>query len=551
MGYLIKTDFSEIKVSKGEQFFKIADELQKHNKYKILAINFNNEIKELWKKVQDNGYAKAVDITSGEGMRIYRRALLFIMYIALRRMYKNIDLVVHHSIGPGLYFEIKGMRNNEKNIEKLKEEMKKIIDENLLFEKITISKFDAIKYFESIGENDKALLFKYRKKTTVKVYKCDKYINYFYEYMPPSTGYIDKFDIIKHDKGYVLLHPTEQSPDNIPEFNPLPKLSATFIEYKNWLDILNIKNVGELNALIAKGVKSSGELIRISEALHEKKYANIADEIIKRKNVRLICLAGPSSSGKTTSAKRISLELKVHGKEPLQISLDDYYIDFEKIPLTPDGKKDLESLRALDLDLLNQNLKDLIEGKEVELPRYNFISGKREWTGKKVKVGKKQPIIIEGIHGLNEKLTESIPRDQKFKVYVSALIQMNLDEMNRIPTTDTRLIRRIVRDYNFRGATALRTLQLWPEVRKGEEENIFPYQEEADIMFNSYLIYELPILKLFAEPLLLEIDNTLPEYTEAKRLLRFLDYFLPLPAIHEVPRISVLREFIGNSAFEY
>lgn len=551
MGYIVNTDYKDIKVSKGEQFFKIADVLQKNTPYTILAINYNNEIKELWKKVQGNGYAKPVNITSNEGMRIYRRALLFIIYIALKRIRKKANLVVHHTIGPGLYFEIKGFRNTEENITKLKEEMKKVISENLLFEKITLSKFDAIKYFNEVGEYDKGALFKYRKKTTVKVYKCDKYINYFYEYMPPSTGYIDKFDIISYDKGFILLHPNNLNPDKIPEFKPLPKLSATFIEYKKWLDILNMKNVGELNSLIAKGVKKGGELIRISEALHEKKYANIADEIMKRKNVRLICLAGPSSSGKTTSAKRIALELKVHGKEPLQISLDDYYFDYERIPLTAEGKKDLESLRALDLDLLNRNLKDLIDGKEVELPRYNFITGKREWAGKKVKVEKNQPIIIEGIHGLNEKLTESIPRDQKFKVYVSALIQMNLDEMNRIPTTDTRLIRRIVRDYNFRGATALRTLRLWPEVRKGEEENIFPFQEEADVMFNSYLVYELPILKLFAEPLLLEIDNSLPEYTEAKRLLRFLDYFLPLPAINEVPRISVLREFIGNSAFEY
>ncbi|AEX86168.1 uridine kinase [Marinitoga piezophila KA3] len=551
MSYIVKTKNGEFKIKKGEQFFKIAEELQKKNKYTVLAVKFNNEIKELWKKVHGSGYAEPVDVTSTEGMRIYRRALLFIIYIALKRKFKKSKLVVHHSIGSGLYFEIKGVKNSEKNIEKLKAEMKKIIEEDLLFEKITLSKFDAIKYFDENDEKDKAILFKYRKKTTVKVYKCGEYINYFYEYMPPSTGYIELFDVIAYDKGFVLLHPNQSSPDKIPEFKPLPKLSATFIEYKKWLDILNIQNVGELNSLIAKGVNKSGELIRIAEALHEKKYANIADQIMKRKHVRLICLAGPSSSGKTTSAKRIALQLKVNGKEPLQISLDDYYMDYEKIPLTPEGKKDLESIEALDLDLLNRNLKDLIEGKEVELPRYNFVTGKREWTGKKVKAGKNQPIIIEGIHGLNEKLTESIPRDQKFKVYVSALIQMNLDEMNRIPTTDTRLIRRIVRDYNFRGATALRTLQLWPEVRKGEEANIFPYQEEADIMFNSYLIYELPILKLYAEPLLLEIDNTLPEYTEAKRLLRFLDYFLPLPAIKHVPNISVLREFIGDSTFEY
>jgi uridine kinase len=411
--------------------------------------------------------------------------------------------------------------------------------------------FDAIKMFEDLNENQKALLFKYRKKTTVKLYKCGEYINYFYEYMPPSTGYIDKYDIIPYENGFILLHPTPKDPYNIPKFHPLPKLSATFIEYKKWLKILNVGSVGELNKIIAQGHRNFSEIIRISEALHEKNYSNIVDKIYKRKGIRLICLAGPSSSGKTTSAKRIALQLKVRGKRPVQISLDNYYLDYDKIPLDKNGKKDLESINALDLDLLNKNLKDIIDGKKVRLPIYNFASGKREWSKDEIQLEKDQPVIIEGIHGLNEKLTEDIDRNQKFKIYVSALIQMNLDSMNRIPTTDTRLVRRIVRDYNFRGASALRTLKMWPDVRKGEELNIFPYQEEADLMFNSYLAYELPILKLYAEPLLLEIDNTVKEYTEAKRLLRFLDYFLPMPIMTDIPRISILREFIGGSSFKY
>ncbi len=540
-----------INIKEGESFLKIAEMFQKKKELKILAIKFNNEIKELWKKVEKDGSAEIVDVSSNEGMRIYRRALLFIIFIALKRKFPRKILKVHHAIGEGLYFEIEKLKPTEKNIQLLKNEVDKIISENLLFEKITYNKFDAIKIFKDLNENQKALLFKYRKKTNVKLYKCGEYINYFYEYMPPSTGYIEKYDIIPYEKGFILLHPTPKSPYKIPRFKPLPKLSSTFIEYKKWLGILNIESVGELNEIIAEGHRKFAEIIRISEALHEKKYSTIADEICKNKTVRLICLAGPSSSGKTTSAKRIALQLKVKGKKPIQISLDNYYLEHDKIPVDKNGKKDLESINALDLDLLNKNLKDIIDGKEVQLPYYNFVTGKREWIKEKVKLEKNQPVIIEGIHGLNEKLTESIPRDQKFKIYVSALIQMNLDSMNRIPTTDTRLVRRIVRDYNFRGSTALRTLKMWPEVRKGENKNIFPYQEEADVMFNSYLVYELPILKLYAEPLLLQVENTIPEYTEAKRLLRFLDYFLPMPEMGEIPKISILREFIGGSSFKY
>ncbi len=540
-----------MKVEDGKTFSWIANQLQKNNKLKILAIKFNNEIKELWKAINKDGEIKVVDVSSPEGMRIYRRALLFIIFIALKRRFPNKRLRVHNAIGEGLYFEIENLKPTESNISKLKKEIDTIIGEDLKFEKISFDKFEAIRIFKKLNENQKALLFKYRKKTTVKLYRCGEYINYFYEYMPPSTSYITTYDIIPYEKGFVLLHPTPNYPEGVPPFKPLPKLFATFLEYKNWLKVLNIESVGELNRIIASGHRNFAEIIRISEALHEKKYSNIADQICKRKDIRLICLAGPSSSGKTTSAKRIALQLKVKGKKPVQISLDNYYLEYKNIPTNSEGKKNLESINALDLELLNKNLEDIIKGKEVRLPIYNFANGKREWSKEKIKLQANQPIIIEGIHGLNEKLTESIPRNQKFKIYVSALIQMNLDSMNRIPTTDTRLVRRIVRDYNFRGASALRTLKMWPDVRKGEDNNIFPYQEEADIMFNSYLVYELPILKLYAEPLLLEIDNSIAEYTEAKRLLRFLDYFLPMPEMGEIPKISILREFIGGSSFKY
>jgi uridine kinase len=369
--------------------------------------------------------------------------------------------------------------------------------------------------------------------------------------MPLRTGDLTDFNLIKVDKGFVLVTPNEKSPSKVPKYKHLNKLSSTFNEYNEWLKILEIRTVGELNDYISKGKQSAIELIGISEALHEKKYAQIADDIIKRKNIRLITLAGPSSSGKTTSSKRISLQLRVNGLRPVEISLDDFFVERYKTPLDEYGNYDFESLYALDLDLFNNILTDLIKGKEVRLPRFNFVTGKREWRNNRIKITEDQPIIVEGIHGLNEKLTKSISRNKKYKVYVSALTQLNIDRVNRIPTTDSRIIRRIVRDFNFRGHDALATIKMWPSVRRGEEHNIFPYQEEADVMFNSNLIYELSILKIFAEPLLLKIDNSVPEYSEAKRLLKFLDYFLPITELEEIPRKSVIREFIGRSTFEY
>lgn len=405
--------------------------------------------------------------------------------------------------------------------------------------------------FKEIGEEDKALLFKYRKKSTVNIYYAGKYFNYFYGYLPYSTGYVNKFKLKKVEKGFVIIHPTNRFPNDLPDYSYSPKLFATFEEYKNWLDIMEIKTVGELNSIISQGAERVRDIIRVAEVLHEKKYTQIADEIVNRKNIRLITIAGPSSSGKTTSAKRIALHLKVHGLRPVPISLDDFFLEREKTPRDENGNYDFESINALDLELFNNTMVDLIKGKEVTLPKFDFKTGKRFWQDEPLKIKENQPIIIEGIHGLNELLTASISKEQKFKIYVSSLTQMNLDSMDRIPTTDTRLIRRLVRDYYFRGYSAEDTLKIWPSVVRGEHKNIFPFQDEADIMFNSHLVYELSVLKLFAEPLLLPIDNSHPEYTEAKRLLRFLDYFLPITELDEIPKTSIIREFIGKSAFRY
>ncbi|BBE30141.1 uridine kinase [Tepiditoga spiralis] len=534
-------------IPEGSTFGVLAKKHELETGRTVFAVKYNNNIKELFKIPNEDGIIEFLDLSTSDGVKIYQRGLLFLLEIALKELNKNENLYVQSSIGNGLYCEFETKNPSEDFINKLKEKMNELIEQNLPFKKENIEKFKAIKMFKDAGKDDKALLFKFRKKSTVNIYSIKKYFNYFYGYMPESTGTLKKFDLIKQGNGIVLLQPNQESPDEVPEYRHLEKLSSTFKEYTQWLKIMEIKTVGELNELISHGKESAVELIRVADALHEKKYAMIADEIIKNDKIKLILIAGPSSSGKTTSAKRIALQLKVNGIKTIPISLDDYFVERDKTPRDENGDYDFESINALDLELFNQNMMDLFEGKEVTLPKYNFVTGKREWHQKTLKLEKGQILIVEGIHGLNEKLTNKIPREWKFKIYVSALTQMNLDDVNRIPTTDTRLIRRIVRDFNFRGHSALDTLKMWPSVRKGEEENIFPYQEEADIMFNSHLAYELAVLKIFAEPLLLQVDNTVPEYSEAKRLLRFLDYFLPITELEEIPKKSVIREFIGRS----
>jgi len=533
------------------KFIDIAKKFEKTSGKQVLYVKFNNDIKELFSKVSKSGSIQFCDITTLDGVRIYRRGLFFVLYIALKEINPEDRFYVNNTLNDAMYCEFKSGEPSEDYLLLIENKMREIVEKDIVFEKKTIDKFDAIKMFKEIGEEDKALLFKYRKKSTVNVYYAGKHFNYFYGYLPYSTGYVNKFKLKKVEKGFVIIHPTNRFPCDVPDYSYSPKLFATFEEYKNWLDIMEIKTVGELNSIISQGAERVREIIRVAEALHEQKYAQIADEIVNRKNIRLITIAGPSSSGKTTSARRIALHLKVHGLRPVPISLDDFFLEREKTPRDENGNYDFESINALDLELFNKTMIDLIKGKEVILPKFDFKTGTRFWRDETLKIKENQPIIIEGIHGLNELLTNSIPKEQKFKIYVSSLTQMNLDSMDRIPTTDTRLIRRLVRDYYFRGYSAEDTLKIWPSVVRGEHKNIFPFQDEADIMFNSHLVYELSVLKLFAEPLLLTIDNSHPEYTEAKRLLRFLDYFLPITELDEIPKTSIIREFIGKSAFRY
>ncbi|PLV59451.1 nucleoside kinase [Thermotoga sp. KOL6] len=547
-----KIDNRKITLKEGENLFKIADEYQKYFKYKILAARVNNRIVELFRAPDRGGELEFLDLTDKDGLRIYQRGLVFLASLAIKKLNSNWKLKVLHSLGKGIYCEIyeneRLMLPNSENVTTIKRKMRELVERDLPIEKRTFYKNEAKEILSKEGLFKTVELFKYRKKRTVKLYHCDGFWAYFYGYLPPSTGRIDTFDVQSYNQGIVLVHPDPKT-DELPTIH-MPKLSRVFLEYARWLNVLEVEYVSDLNNIIAHSERKVAELMLLSEALHEKKIADIADEISKDKRRRLVLIAGPSSSGKTTFAKRLSIQLRVNGLKPVAISLDDYFVDREKTPRDENGNYDFDSIEALDIELFNRHLQDLLAGKEVVLPKFNFKTGKR-MRGPTLKLEKDNIIIVEGIHGLNERLTASIPKEQKFKIYVSALTQLNIDDHNRVTTTDTRLLRRIVRDYKFRGHSAHDTLKMWPNVRRGEERNIFPYQEEADAMFNSALVYEIPVLRIFAEPLLVQVPEETPEYSEALRLLKLLDFFLPITNIEDIPDKSILREFIGRSIFKY
>lgn len=543
-------------IAPGTTLEQIAKDYEKKTGKMVLGARLNNSIVELFRPIYRSVEVSFITLDSQDGMRIYQRGLLFILHAAVRSLFKTYALKVLHTIGHGIYCEIRDKNTpvelSEDDVKNIANEMRKWAEADIRFKKNELQKSEAIQLFASAEMEDKVKLLKYRKKKTVKVYEANGHFDYFYGYMPPSTGYLKWFDIVKYEQGFVLLLPVvKDGKISVPAFKPLPKLSAVFLEYSRWLEIMEINSVGELNEVIAKGERAVTDLIILAEALHEKRIAMISEEIKKKGNVRLVLIAGPSSSGKTTFSKRLMIQLKASGFKPVTISLDDYFVDREKTPRDENGNYDFEALEAIDVDLFNRNLVDLFNGKEVEIPKFNFVTGKREPVGTKMKIDKDQIIIVEGIHGLNPKLTELVPEELKFKIYASALAQLNLDNVNRLHTTDVRLLRRMVRDSKFRGHDALATLRMWDSVRRGEERNIFPYQENADAMFNSALIYEVSVLKIFAEPLLAVVPDDVPESTEANRLLKILDYFLPITNIEDIPRTSIIREFIGRSAFRY
>lgn len=514
----------------------------------IVAAMLNNDVKDLQAAVPDGATVDFVDLTSEEGTRVYRRSLAFVLVAAARDLFPAGEVTVEHSISKGLYCELHLERElTGEDVERLQARMREIVAEDRPFVRRSMPRGEAIALFAAAGQTEKVRLLGQLDRETVSVYYCGDAYDYFYGTMVPSTGYLQVFELRYRAPGFILRFPEKEAPAVLPPYTEQSKLFKIFQEGEQWGKILRCPYVANLNEYAAEG--RLAEIIRIAEALHEKKLAQIADFITEHCNqVRVILVAGPSSSGKTTFAQRLSVQLRVNGVRPVPVSLDDYFVSREQTPRDEGGDFDFEAIEAIDLELFNEHLVRLLKGESVKIPTYDFMTGQREYRGHRIQLEPDQPLIIEGIHGLNERLTRAVPRDQKVKIYISALTQLSIDNHNRIPTTDTRLIRRIVRDSQFRSHDALKTLERWPSVRRGEERNIFPFQEEADIMFNSALIYELGVLRGCAEGLLREIGPDSPKYSEAKRLLNFLSYFTPL-SDEDIPANSILREFVGKSCF--
>lgn len=527
---------------------EISKDVARHYPSNIMAALVNGKVRNLETVVSSPAVLKFLDLTTREGARIYQRSLTLLLIYATRLLFPTAHIKVEHSLGKGLYCEIKKTPAlSAEDVVELEKKMWELINKDLSIVRKKLPISEAITFFEQEGFDDKVRLYRRWPKEDLTVYSLGDLTASLHGYMVPSLGRLHLFSVQYHAPGLILRFPDEEDPFSIPKFIKQSKLFDIFRESEQWYRVLGFDAVGVLNDLLEAG--QGPDIIRIAEALHEKKIAQIADLITSRKNeISIILIAGPSSSGKTTFAQRLRTQLLVNGIRPFPISLDDYFVDREHTPLDEANNPDFEHIEAIDLELFNKHLLHLINGEEVQIPTFNFNTGVREYNGHTLKLQKNQPLIIEGIHGLNEQLTQSIPRLSKFKIYVSALTALNIDSYTRIHTTDTRLLRRIVRDNQFRGTDALTTIRRWPSVRRGEERNIFHLQEEADTMFNSALVYELAVLKIFAQPLLEKISETDPEYIDAKRLLRFFSAFVSLGA-HHIPTNSILREFIGESCF--
>jgi uridine kinase len=514
----------------------------------VVGARVHNSIRELSDRLDKDASVRFLDCTNEDGVRIYSRGLSFVLIKAVSDVFPDARTIIEHSLSKGLFCEIDfGRPLMREDVERIDERMRQIIKSDFAIEKRVVPKEEALEIFGAAGQYDKVLFLKHLRKKMVTIYGIERMYDYFFGHMPPSTGYLRNYELLYYPPGIVLRFPSAGDGGVLPSFTDIKKIALVFFEFKKWGRILNIGDVGALNEIISNG--EFNDIVRVAEALQEKKIAQIADLITGQKErLRLILIAGPSSSGKTTFSHRLSVQLRVNGMKPVPISIDDYFKDRELSPRDEFGQFDFECLEAVDVALFNEHLRRLIWGEEVELPRFDFVEGRRKDRGRRLKVSPEHLLIVEGIHALNERLTESIPKHNKYKIYISALTQLNLDNHNRIPTTDVRLIRRIVRDFQFRGHSALDTIRMWPSVRRGEEKNIFPFQEEADTMFNSALVYEMAVLKGYAEPLLRKIKPGQPEYSEAGRLLSFIEYFQS-GNNDEIPPNSILREFIGAACF--
>ena len=526
-------------------------EAQGRYPHKIVLARVDGKLSELSENVfiQDTCNYEWVTTADTSGMQTYRRSVTLLMLKAVRDVYgKDVKVCVEYSLSRGYYCSVSGDIIVDRDfINKVSERMIELVDDALPFTKFTVGLDEAIRIFHEEEMYDKEKLFRYRRASRVNLYELDGYRDYFYGYMVPDTSYLTVWQLFLYDKGFVLQLPEKNEPETLPEFNPQNKLFHVLDESTKLAIKLGIENVGDLNDAVASG--EINELILVQEALQEKKIADIAEDIASRPEVKFVMIAGPSSSGKTTFSHRLSIQLRTQGLKPHPIGLDDYFVNRENTPKDENGNYNFECLEAIDIEQFNSDMTRLLAGEEVELPTFNFKTGRREYKGNFKKLGVDDILVIEGIHGLNDKLSHSLDKKNKYKIYISALTQLNIDEHNRIPTTDGRLIRRMVRDARTRGTTAKGTIAMWESVRKGEEENIFPYQETADAMFNSAMLYELAVLKPYAEPALFGIRPGEPEYEEAKRLLKFLDYFLAVGS-EELPKNSIIREFVGGSCFK-
>jgi len=535
----------------GITFGEIASVYQKDYPYPIALAVRNGKIKELFKKVDQDCTVEFLTLADDTGHKSYNRTATMILMKAIDDVVgtdKVEQIKMEFAIGNGYYCAKKGdFEVTDALVAKIKAKMQEYIDKDYCIIKKSMPIDEANVLFAQQKMADKVSLFRYRGSSSVNVYNLDGYYDYYYGFMLPSTGYVRCFDLQKYEDGMVLILPNRSNPTALDEFKPLPKLFKSMEIASDWGEKLGVDTVSDLNDEIRKG--RFNELVLVQEALQERRISEIASDIVSRGGIKFVMIAGPSSSGKTTFSHRLSVQLRTHGLTPHPIAADDYFVDRENTPRQPNGDYDFECLEAIDTQKFNEDMCALLAGERVELPTFNFVTGKREYKGNFKQLGPDDILVIEGIHGLNDKMSYALPADSKYKIYISALTTLNIDEHNRIPTTDGRLLRRLVRDARTRGATAKRTVQMWPSVRKGETENIFPFQESADAMFNSALIYELAVLKPYAEPLLYSIEKGEPEYFEAVRLLKFLSYFLGV-GTEELPKNSIVREFVGGSCFK-
>ena len=545
---IITYNDKEFEINQGETIGEVLREEIEKCDNEIITCNFNNEIKSLNYKPSEDGRVELIDYTDTEGKRVYVRGIMYVMSMAFHILYPEALITVNYQLDNSMYCTFDNLEVTDEVINNIKTKMQEIIDEDIPITKVTMSQKDAEEFYDREQLLRGKLQIESEERDKVSLYYCKDYYNYFYGVMPISTGYMKVFDVVKYANGMLVRYPSKKNPTEIRRFRENKKLMDTLQEYENIYKVLKLNTINRLN----KKVEEDGgkETILLAEALHEKKISDIADKIASNKKIKMVLIAGPSSSGKTTFAKRLGIQLKLNGLQPKTLSVDNYFVEREQNPVDENGNLDFECIEAVDLRLFNEHILRLLSGEEIELPTFDFKTGHKQYDGTKMKLEENEVLVIEGIHCLNDKLTESIPKDQKFKIYISALTVLNIDYYNRISTTDTRLIRRIVRDYRYRHYSAKDTIARWDSVNNGEKKYIFPFQEEADVMFNTSIVYELGVLREYALPILQEIDSTEPEYAEAKRLITLLKYFKPIGTDY-IPESSIIREFIGGSVFSY